>query len=68
MNDRLAGILLGTAVGDALGLPAEGLSPPGTAVLRRGPVGAPHHPPSAGINPAARYAPGGSLSLVTTST
>lgn len=27
MNDRLAGILLGTAVGDALGLPAEGLSP-----------------------------------------
>lgn len=27
MRDRLAGILLGTAVGDALGLPAEGLSP-----------------------------------------
>jgi ADP-ribosyl-[dinitrogen reductase] hydrolase len=27
MNDRLAGILLGTAVGDALGLPTEGLSP-----------------------------------------
>jgi ADP-ribosyl-[dinitrogen reductase] hydrolase len=27
MNDRLAGVLLGTAVGDALGLPAEGLSP-----------------------------------------
>lgn len=27
MNDRLAGIVLGTAVGDALGLPAEGLSP-----------------------------------------
>jgi ADP-ribosyl-[dinitrogen reductase] hydrolase len=27
MDDRLAGILLGTAVGDALGLPAEGLSP-----------------------------------------
>ena len=26
MQDRLAGILLGTAVGDALGLPAEGLS------------------------------------------
>ncbi len=26
MNDRLAGVLLGTAVGDALGLPAEGLS------------------------------------------
>ncbi|NUQ61847.1 MAG: ADP-ribosylglycohydrolase family protein [Pirellulales bacterium] len=27
MTDRLLGILLGTAVGDALGLPAEGLSP-----------------------------------------
>ena len=27
LHDRLAGILLGTAVGDALGLPAEGLSP-----------------------------------------
>lgn len=27
MKDRLAGILLGAAVGDALGLPAEGLSP-----------------------------------------
>lgn len=27
MRDRLIGILLGTAVGDALGLPAEGLSP-----------------------------------------
>ena len=27
MEDRLAGILLGTAVGDALGLPAEGISP-----------------------------------------
>ncbi len=27
MTNRLAGILLGTAVGDALGLPAEGLSP-----------------------------------------
>jgi ADP-ribosyl-[dinitrogen reductase] hydrolase len=27
MNDRLAGVLLGTAVGDALGLPAEGLTP-----------------------------------------
>jgi ADP-ribosylglycohydrolase len=26
MNDRLTGILLGTAVGDALGLPAEGIS------------------------------------------
>ena len=32
MNDRLSGILLGTAVGDALGLPAEGLS---TARRRR---------------------------------
>lgn len=27
MIDRLVGILLGTAVGDALGMPAEGLSP-----------------------------------------
>jgi ADP-ribosyl-[dinitrogen reductase] hydrolase len=27
MSDRLAGVSLGTAVGDALGLPAEGLSP-----------------------------------------
>ncbi len=27
MTDRLTGILLGTAVGDALGLPAEGISP-----------------------------------------
>ncbi|MHB0961086.1 MAG: ADP-ribosylglycohydrolase family protein [Pirellulaceae bacterium] len=27
MTDRLLGILLGTAVGDALGLPAEGLGP-----------------------------------------
>ncbi len=27
MNDRLAGVLLGTAVGDSLGLPCEGLSP-----------------------------------------
>lgn len=27
MQERLAGILLGTAVGDALGLPAEGMSP-----------------------------------------
>ncbi len=26
-QDRLAGVLLGTAVGDAVGLPAEGLSP-----------------------------------------
>ena len=26
-QDRLAGILLGTAVGDSVGLPAEGLSP-----------------------------------------
>ncbi len=27
MTNRLAGIMLGIAVGDALGLPAEGLSP-----------------------------------------
>jgi ADP-ribosyl-[dinitrogen reductase] hydrolase len=27
LHDRLAGILLGTAVGDSVGLPAEGLSP-----------------------------------------
>jgi ADP-ribosyl-[dinitrogen reductase] hydrolase len=27
MQDRLAGVLLGTAVGDSVGLPAEGLSP-----------------------------------------
>jgi ADP-ribosylglycohydrolase len=27
MNDRLTGVILGTAVGDALGLPREGLSP-----------------------------------------
>jgi len=27
MNDRLAGVILGTAVGDALGLPRENLSP-----------------------------------------
>ena len=26
MSDRIAGLLLGTAVGDALGLPREGLS------------------------------------------
>ena len=26
-QDRLAGVLLGTAVGDSVGLPAEGLSP-----------------------------------------
>lgn len=26
-RDRIAGVLLGTAVGDALGLPREGLSP-----------------------------------------
>ena len=28
MQDRLIGILLGTAVGDSLGLPAEGLCSP----------------------------------------
>jgi ADP-ribosyl-[dinitrogen reductase] hydrolase len=27
LNERLSGVLLGTAVGDAVGLPAEGLSP-----------------------------------------
>ncbi len=37
MNDRLAGILLGTAVGDALGLPAEGLSPQRRRRLMPGP-------------------------------
>ncbi len=37
MNDRLAGILLGTAVGDALGLPAEGLSPARRQRLMPGP-------------------------------
>jgi ADP-ribosyl-[dinitrogen reductase] hydrolase len=37
MNDRLAGILLGTAVGDALGLPAEGLSPQRRQRLMPGP-------------------------------
>jgi ADP-ribosylglycohydrolase len=33
LENRLAGLLLGTAVGDALGLPAEGLSP--TRIQRR---------------------------------
>jgi ADP-ribosyl-[dinitrogen reductase] hydrolase len=33
---RLAGILLGTAVGDALGLPAEGLGPQKIAARRKG--------------------------------
>ena len=37
MKDRLAGILLGTAVGDALGLPAEGLSPSRRRRLMPGP-------------------------------
>ncbi|MEI8371696.1 MAG: ADP-ribosylglycohydrolase family protein [Planctomycetota bacterium] len=37
MNDRLTGILLGTAVGDALGLPAEGLSPRRRQRLMTGP-------------------------------
>ncbi len=37
MNDRLTGILLGTAVGDALGLPAEGLSPARRRRLLPGP-------------------------------
>jgi len=37
VRDRLIGILLGTAVGDALGLPAEGLSPRRRARLFPGP-------------------------------
>jgi ADP-ribosylglycohydrolase len=37
MTDRLIGILLGTAVGDALGLPAEGLSPQRRRRLMPGP-------------------------------
>jgi ADP-ribosyl-[dinitrogen reductase] hydrolase len=37
MKDRLVGILLGTAVGDALGLPAEGLSPRRRRRLMPGP-------------------------------
>ena len=37
MEDRLAGILLGTAVGDALGLPAEGIRPARIKRLWRGP-------------------------------
>ncbi|NNJ27586.1 ADP-ribosylglycohydrolase family protein [Alienimonas chondri] len=36
--DRLAGCLLGTAVGDALGLPRENLSPRRAALLFPGPV------------------------------
>jgi ADP-ribosyl-[dinitrogen reductase] hydrolase len=36
-RDRLAGLLLGTAVGDALGLPAEGLSPRRRRRLMPGP-------------------------------
>jgi ADP-ribosylglycohydrolase len=37
MTNRLAGILLGSAVGDALGLPAEGLSPRRRRRLMPGP-------------------------------
>lgn len=37
MSDRFTGILLGTAVGDSLGLPAEGLSPRRRQRLFRGP-------------------------------
>jgi ADP-ribosyl-[dinitrogen reductase] hydrolase len=37
VKDRIAGILLGTAVGDALGLPAEGLSPQRRRRLMPGP-------------------------------
>ena len=33
LHDALSGATLGTAIGDALGLPAEGLSPP--AIARR---------------------------------
>jgi ADP-ribosylglycohydrolase len=36
--DRMAGLLLGTAVGDSLGLPREGLSPRRAARLHRGPL------------------------------
>ena len=37
INDRLVGLLLGTAVGDALGLPAEGLAPARRCRLLSGP-------------------------------
>ncbi len=37
-NDRLAGVLLGTAVGDALGLPCENLSPSRRRKLFPGPL------------------------------
>ena len=37
MKNRLTGILVGTAVGDALGLPAEGLSPSRRQRLMPGP-------------------------------
>ena len=37
MHNRLAGIMLGTAVGDSLGLPAEGLSPRRRKRLMPGP-------------------------------
>jgi ADP-ribosyl-[dinitrogen reductase] hydrolase len=36
--DRITGLLLGTAVGDSLGLPREGLSPRRAARLYRGPL------------------------------
>jgi ADP-ribosylglycohydrolase len=38
MKDRLLGVLLGTAVGDAIGLPREGLSPRRAARLFPGPL------------------------------
>jgi len=38
MSDRVVGLLLGTAVGDSLGLPREGLSPGRAARLYRGPL------------------------------
>ena len=37
MQDRLAGVVLGTAVGDSVGLPAEGLSPRRRQCLFPGP-------------------------------
>ncbi|MCP5551014.1 MAG: ADP-ribosylglycohydrolase family protein [Akkermansiaceae bacterium] len=40
-QDRIAGVLLGTAIGDALGLPAEGLNP--VAIRKRGWAGNWHH-------------------------
>ncbi len=36
LGDRFRGVILGTAVGDAIGLPAEGLTPSRTRKLFRG--------------------------------